>query len=250
MNILKKEILFLTNVNKKNMEKENSGIFFIADLHLKHENILRFHNDRAKRFGIEETFDIEKHDQEIIDMIHSQTKRGDHLYIVGDLVLSNQEESRKILHRIKSKGLKLHLIEGNHDKSTHKMYDMFESIDMIKVLNFHQKTYPFLEDELFQCVLCHYPILSWFNKARGSCMVHGHTHNNAPHENDGYDLRFNVGLDAPLSDYGLISLEKLYEAYRSKINSITNSHTELVGTHIEPKQYIEIVSKDTSNFIR
>ena len=64
--------------------------------------------------NLKDNTDIEGHDEYIINLFHNQVKRGDHVYILGDFIMSNQEVSRKIIQRIKSKGCILHLIVGNY----------------------------------------------------------------------------------------------------------------------------------------
>ena len=48
----------------------------------------------------------------------------------------------------------------------------------------------------------------------------------------------NVGLDAPMANYGLINLKDIYKWYKSKLNGLT------------PREYIEKVSKENPSFVR
>lgn len=214
------------------------NVFFIADLHLRHKNILRHQPQRVKSMGLDGEDDIDGHDRYIIEMFLAQTKRNDHIYILGDAIMSDQQTAIYILNRIKSNGCKLHLIIGNHDKSIQKMFNMFESIELIKNVVFKKSVFPFLDEDL-QVVMCHYPMKSWPNKCRGSLMLHGHTHDNSPWEHeDSNDLQINVGLDCPISNYQLISLEKLYGVYKEKLNGLT------------PKQYSDEMCKINPKYIR
>lgn len=218
-------------------EKSEYDVYFIADLHLRHRNILKHQPNRVHAMGLKNEEDIDGHDQYIIDAWLDTVKRNDHVYVLGDMILSSKQDSLKILHNLKSKGCHIHLIVGNHDKSTQNMKNMFNSIDLIKVVDFKKSVFPFL-DEDFCCVMCHYPLLSWPRKAHGSIMLHGHTHNNSPHENEGNDLRLNVGMDTPFANYQLISLEKIYTWYKGKLNGEN------------PKDYIEKITKEDPKFIR
>ena len=145
--------------------------------------------------------------------------------------------TRKILHRLKSHGVKIHFIIGNHDKSCVKFPNMFESMSLIKEVSFKKNEYSFLKDT-FNVVMCHYPMLSWNKKAHGSLCLHGHTHDNSPWENETSDLRINVGLDTPFANYTLIPLETIYNEYLKKLNGKT------------PQEYIDYITQNDKNFVR
>ena len=58
--------------------------------------------------------------------------------------------------------------------------------------------------------MCHFPMLSWEHKDKGSVMIHGHCHGKVDQINiDSKELRVDVGIDGNLANYDLISLEKL-----------------------------------------
>ena len=216
-------------------------VYFIADLHLAHKNILRHQKNRIKAMGLKNDDDIETHDKFIIDMWFRTLKRNDHVYILGDFILSNQKTSLYILNKLKSIGCKIHLIVGNHDKSTQKLITMFESIDLIKVVDFKKSVFTFL-DEDFPVVMCHYPMVTWPRKSVGAMHLFGHIHANSPWINEGgitgYDLALNVGMDTPLSNYGLINLRNIYEWYKRRLGDKS------------PKEYIDWVSQSIPGFVR
>ena len=218
--------------------KQSPTIWFIADLHLMHTNILKHQANRIEAMGLTDSDDIEGHDKYILDLFKEQTKRGDKVYILGDFILSNQVTSLKLVNKIKSLGIDLSLVVGNHDKSTSRLSSMFESIDLIKVASFKKEVFPFIEEDVFTCVLCHYPMKSWPHKCQGAMQLYGHIHSNSPWCDGETDLAVNVGLDAPLSRYKLISLEEIYSYYKNKLNGL------------KPKDYIEKVSREDPNFIR
>ena len=218
-------------------DKVQYNIFFISDLHICHKNILNHSKERVGAMNLKDNTDIEGHDEYIINMWLNQTKRGDHIYVLGDFIMSNQQESIKILNRLKSNGCKIHLIVGNHDKSTQKMYNMFESIDIIKVVNFKKTMFDFLEED-FQIVMCHYPMKSWFNKCRGSLHLYGHIHWNSPWVDESDDLCFNVGYDNPMCNYKLFTLEQVYDYYKKRLNGLS------------PKEYSDKISQINKEYIR
>lgn len=213
-------------------------VFFIADLHIGHKNILHHSKNRMKHMNIDSKDDIEKHDEYVINMWHSMVQRGDVVYVLGDFIMKNKEESLKVLHELKKYGCKIHLIVGNHDKSTQNLENMFESIELIKNVIFKKSVYDFL-DEDFQIVMCHYPMKSWFNKCRGSLMMYGHIHDNSPWcDTETDDLCLNVGFDNPICEYKLFTLEQVYEYYKNKLNGI------------KPNDYSDEMCKINSKYIR
>lgn len=213
------------------------NVFFISDTHISHKNILHYSPNRIEAFHLKDKDDIENHDKYIINMFKTLTKRGDHVYIIGDFILANKQESLAILNEIKSNGVQLHLIIGNHDTSTVKLDNMFESIDLIKNVTFKKDLFPFLIND-FQVIMCHYPMISWHNKCRGSVNLYGHVHNNSPWLDNSIDLALNVGLDAKFAEYQLIPLEKIYNWYLSKLDGL------------EPEKYIDLCSKKNPFFVR
>ena len=214
-----------------------SNVYFTADLHLGHKNILKHQPNRINFMGLKDVNDIEGHDKYIYDMWHSITKRGDIVYILGDLTLMPTEGTRKALIELKKHGCKINLIVGNHDHSVLGFPEMFETMSLLKLYKFKPTAFPFLDDT-FRCVMCHYPMLSWADKSHGSVCLHGHTHNNSPWENQGIDLRLNVGIDTEIAQGKLVSLEQVYDWYKKKLNGLT------------PDEYIEKCTAEYKDFIR
>ncbi|MBR6516944.1 MAG: metallophosphoesterase family protein [Bacilli bacterium] len=203
-----------------------------------HKNILRHQKNRLTAMNLSNEDDIEAHDKYIIDMWHSMVNRGDQVYVLGDFIMANKEESLRVLNELKKKGAKIHLIVGNHDRSTQKLDNMFESIELIKVVQFKKNVFEFLEDD-FEVVMCHYPMKSWHNKCRGSMHLYGHVHANSlwmDEETD--DMCLNVGLDNPMCGYKLFSLEQIYDYYLKKLNGI------------KPQDYSDIMTEKNDRYIR
>lgn len=190
--------------------------------------------------GLKGEDDIDGHDQYIINMWLSQTKRNDHIYIMGDFIMSNRDTAIYILHKLKSNGCKIHLIVGNHDKATLKLDNLLESIDLIKVVDFKKSVFTFLDEDL-PVVMCHYPMATWPRKCHGALHLFGHIHANSPHVDEGLqegDLMLNVGLDTKLANYKLINLRDIYKWYKEKLNGLS------------PVEYIEKITKENKLFIR
>ena len=183
-------------------------IFFTADTHFFHTNIIKHCPDRPYP-----EMNAEKmHDEWLIDLWNSTIERKDIVYIVGDFAFGNKIMVTKLLGKLRGQK---HLILGNHDASSSKLTNYFESMTQIKDLSFKASVYPFLKKD-FDLALCHYPLVSWNRKNYGACMVHGHCHGRVDEYNvKTGDLRADVGIDGKLAREcgGFISLEKLYEYF-------------------------------------
>ena len=210
------------------------NIWFTADLHVHHLNILNHQKNRVKGMNLKSSDDITAHDKYIIDMITSMVKRGDRLYIIGDMMFGSREQAIDLLSKIHCDKF---FINGNHDKAFNQLDNYFAWKGDIKTATFKKELYPYLKQD-FEVCMCHYPMLSWPRKSYGTMMLHGHTHNNAPFENECNDLRLNVGIDNPLCNFKLFSLEQVYNEYEKKLKGLN------------PRRYIEKVSKEDKHFIR
>lgn len=192
------------------------NVYFIADLHLGHKNILFHQPNRVSDLNLKDNQDIEGMDEYIYNMWSSTLKRGDHVYLLGDVFLGTSVDAWKCIQRLKKAGVMLHLIVGNHDKHIPKFKNQFASIDYIKTVTFKKKSFDFL-DEDFRVCMCHYPMYSWPDKCRGCALLYGHVHSTAPFlDADTDDLMVNVGFDTPFANYQLIPLEKVWRYFYDK----------------------------------
>jgi len=80
-------------------------IFFIADMHLGHANIIK-HCDRP--FS-----SVEEMDEHLISAWNKSVRPNDSVYILGDLIFRSTASPDSYLSRLRGKK---HLILGNHDK--------------------------------------------------------------------------------------------------------------------------------------
>lgn len=193
-----------------------SGIWFVADTHFSHKNILRFRNKRVETFNLDINDEnvLEQHDTELIKLWNSVINKKDTVYIIGDFSFASPERTRKILEKINGKK---HLITGNHDKACKTLSNYFESVAQIKEITFKKTVFPFL-DESIHCVLCHFPMVAWNRRMHGSLMIHGHTHGALDEVNkQSEELRVDVGFDAILNDNGFASLEQVYRYMKNTV---------------------------------
>ena len=220
-----------------NKEVQPYNVYFIADSHIDHKNILHYQANRIGALNLKDENDIEGMNQYIYDMWDNTVKRGDHVYLLGDVFLGNSKGAWKCLQRLKKKGANIHLIIGNHDKNMPNFKNQFCSVDYIKNVTFKKSVFGFLDEDFMIC-LCHYPLLSWPNKCRGAALAYGHVHSSYPFiDEDTDDLMVNVGFDAPLSNYQLIPLEKIWKYFKNKRGDL------------KAKEYVEKIRKENPRFV-
>ena len=110
-------------------------IYFTADTHFFHTNILK-HCPERPYFGTDEGT---LHDEWLVDLWNKIIQKKDIVYIVGDFAFGNKERVMKLLGKLYGKK---HLIVGNHDASSSKLPNYFESMQQIKDLTFKTSVFP------------------------------------------------------------------------------------------------------------
>ena len=128
--------------------------FYISDLHLGHNNIIRLDNRPFKNMTEMETT--------IINNWNSVVSDDDQVYILGDMFWNN-DRAPEILDELK--GSK-YLVRGNHDRINAPMAERFVWI----------KDYAEIKDNGEHLVLCHYPISHWKSADYGTIHLYGHIH--------------------------------------------------------------------------
>jgi calcineurin-like phosphoesterase family protein len=136
------------------------NIFFTADTHLSHSNIIKYCN---RPFST-----VEEMDEVIIDNINDAVCKRDCLVHLGDFAWGNPKQITQLRKRIKCKVI---LLLGNHDKYIRKNLELqrlFHEVHDIHILP--------LANTLF--VLCHYCMRVWPSKHYGAKHLFGHSHGN------------------------------------------------------------------------
>lgn len=128
--------------------------FYTSDLHLGHDNIIRFDN---RPFG-----SVEEMTEAIIDNWNSVVGKNDDVYILGDFAWRN-DVGYAALKQLKGNK---YLIKGNHDRLSSSMESQFVWV----------KDYAEIKDNDKNIVLCHYPIAHWRNADYGTIHLYGHIH--------------------------------------------------------------------------
>ena len=160
------------------MKKFNKDkLWFTSDLHCYHKNICKYCN---------RPFDsVESMNSALIKRWNSLIKDDDDVFMLGDVVFGRYEKWVEIISQLKGNK---HLIIGNHDPENvvNKLCEegYFKSVSQMKLIKVE-------DQELF---LCHYPMIEWPNKERGSLMLHGHVHSTEDTPSFS-EYHYDVGMD-------------------------------------------------------
>lgn len=162
--------------------------WFTADLHLSHENIIRFCN---RPF-----LDAATMDASIIAELQARVRSEDDLWILGDFAISKATGTQRTAVRAMFDAIpgRKHLIVGNHDRSWIRELPWHSVSPMADII---------VEDQ--RLFLCHYPMVTFPGARRGGLQLFGHVHQNWA----GTRNSINAGVD--LWDFRPISVSEIQE---------------------------------------
>jgi len=193
-----------------------SKLFFGADTHIGHRNILRYIPDRPYASEL----DTQAHDAWLIDLWQKTVAKRDRLYFAGDLTFRKSDDARRLLEKLPGEK---YLVIGNHDASIKAYSNYFRKTAQIMEITIKPAACGSLKEDQ-RIVLCHYPLLDWPGRHQGAIMLHGHCHGAMDECNArSADLRFDIGIDGALARRagGFIDFETLYEAVLEKTKGLT-----------------------------
>ncbi len=132
-------------------------IYFIADAHFGHENIIELCNRPYNN--------IQEMNFDMIQKWNRKIENNDTVYALGDM-LFRCDNPEYILSQLNGQK---HLIVGNHDGSWMTKVDVSKYFDSVNTL---------LETSIgtVGATLCHYPLVTWKHQ-QNTYMIHGHIHN-------------------------------------------------------------------------
>lgn len=161
-------------------------IWYTADLHFGHENIIQFSG---------RPFRSASHmDTALIENMWKVVRPDDALYIVGDFAFGPGAKDPGWLRMIFDQlpGAERHLVVGNHDLAPTQALPWTSVTHLTEV-----------EDGGQSNVLCHYPMITWHRARKGALQLFGHVHNNWT----GSRNAINVGVD--VWDYMPITIKDI-----------------------------------------
>lgn len=166
-------------------------VFFTSDLHFGHENVIRFDNRPFET--------VEEMDAELIRRWNAKVRKGDLVYVLGDMIWKTRNSDAETL--IRSLNGQIILIKGNHD---HFLHNAKAKNALAGVKDYDDICVKFEDGTDKRVVLCHYYI-PFYNGHRWQAVhLHGHSHNSEEYlieeaikqklREDGFETRsYNVG---------------------------------------------------------
>lgn len=133
-------------------------IYYIADCHLFHENVIKFDN---RPFN-----NVEEMNRTIINNWNNRVRNNDTVYILGDFIWKSTYIWPEIVKSLNGKKI---LILGNHDPKVYsrEVEECFEEIVGYKEISDCNK----------RIIMCHYPIIFHNKDHVENCyMLYGHVH--------------------------------------------------------------------------
>ena len=179
-------------------------IFITSDLHLGHQNIIKY-EPTSRPFAT-----VEEMDDAIVERWNSKVGPHDMVYVLGDLCMGMRD---KIKERVSRLNGHIILVRGNHDDKNR--IAIYEEMD-IEVKDIAYLSY---KGKFF--IMCHFPIVSpEFTKMvknfDDSCVfLYGHIHSKAPRGL--VDGAFHVGMDT--NDLTPWNIEEIWQECQ-KENSV------------------------------
>jgi calcineurin-like phosphoesterase family protein len=175
------------------------SVYFTSDLHLGHLKVV-------KERGFD---DPDAHDVAIYDSLETTLKRGDQLWILGDMTVGGSAAEAAALFGLgaiaaPAHGIELHLIAGNHD-SCHPMANRNSHNRLSAFLTTFTSVQLFARRKIAgqPVLLSHFPYegdhsetdrgVQYRLRDQGEWLLHGHTHSSA--RADG-TKQLHVGWDA------------------------------------------------------
>jgi len=180
------------------MTKQQPNIFFTADTHFGHANIIKYCSRPYKT-----VYDM---NVDLIDRWNSKVKKEDIVYHLGDFAFMQPDDIVSLRKQLNGT---IHLIYGNHDKNVINTKGIFESIQPRKEL------YINCDDEKLYFVLDHYAMRVWNKSHHGAIHLYGHSHGTLV--DDPSSRSMDVGVDTnnyfpyALSDVLLHMYKKVYK---------------------------------------
>ena len=181
--------------------------FLVSDLHMCHENILRFDDNRSHFKN------IEAHDEFIIESWNRTVKNEtDTVIVAGDLFYrAKAEQMEDILIRLNGK---IRLVRGNHDKKHMNILEKYCSIER----DIWEIPTNKIWNGIPSIVISHYPLASWNKKFHGSISAYGHVH----HPNFSMNNKsWNIAIH--LNDFKILTLNEVKEKIESRDINETNN---------------------------
>jgi calcineurin-like phosphoesterase family protein len=126
-------------------------IYFTADTHFGHANIIKYCNRPFKS--------IKEMDKVLINNWNKIIKKKDTVYHLGDFAFDIEKYAKQLNGSI-------YLVAGGHDRFKTEDFGWILICPKIEIIKYHH----------INIVMCHYPLETWHGSNYGSIHLHGHSH--------------------------------------------------------------------------
>lgn len=167
------------------MNETNKKIYFYADPHFGHKNVIKYCN---RPFA-----NVSEMNSTLIKNFNKTVEHDAIIYILGDFSFLNTESTKQILKALK--GFKI-LVKGNHDPKPNSYYRKLGFSEV------YDKPIIILD----KYILSHEPVFDDEYVDTRFINIYGHLHNNAVNE---FANKYCVSVEK--TDYKPISLEQINE---------------------------------------
>lgn len=147
-------------------QRRISRIFYISDLHLYDQNLIKPERPVRRDFTT-----IEDMHRLIAERWKEKVSSRDKVYVLGDVSKRHAHDSASFLKALPGEKI---LITGNHDL---RNLEFREFRSVFSGIHIYQK----ILDQGREVILFHYPVEEWERYWAGSCHIHGHVHRNQDH---------------------------------------------------------------------
>lgn len=180
--------------------------YFTSDLHLNHERILLLEGRPFK--------DVHEMNETIINNILKPLKKGDNLFVLGDLSLS-LDGFELFFSSLPSK-VNFHWVLGNHDERFKKRMIKIHGSKITSVQNIKET-----KIGNNHVTMCHFPMLSWNFSHRNSWCLFGHHHKGVDSEDKLQELTKGkmLNVNCEYNDFKAWNEEEIYEYMKERPNN-------------------------------
>ena len=181
-------------LTKKYKPSDIAIIYFTADYHLSHKNIIKYCNRPFKT--------IDEMNAIILDNLVKNIVPGDMLYILGDLTF-DKKIAKDFFELLKD--AEIHFVVGNHDSS-----------QVIKICQKYCASVSRLKNIIIEdqpITLCHYAMRVWDKSHFNSWQLYGHSHGNL----DDIGKQYDVGVD--VNNFLPVPFAKIIERMETKADN-------------------------------
>ena len=169
-------------------------IYFTADTHFGHSNILRYTNRPFRS--------VTEMNAALCENWVAHVRERDHIYHLGDVLMPHDfQETARLLEVLRKLPGRKFLIPGNHDHKYLSLLgwvfdEILPPIHELKVQTLDKK-------RTYSLVLAHYPLTAWNKSHHGALQLYGHVHGRFL----GNQQQTDVGVD--VWNYAPVTLDQI-----------------------------------------